>query len=55
MLGGRPQQMCFPSDREDGLAVGREGIAPRTGMEAAPALVGVGGDAPALWAGWGRN
>lgn len=47
--------MCCPSDRGDGLAVVREGTARRTGMEAAPALVGVGGAAPALWAGWAKN
>lgn len=55
MLGGRSQQMSPPSDRDDGLVVGREAGAPRTGMEAAPALLRVGGEAPALWAGWGRS
>lgn len=36
--------MWVPSDQEDGVVVGREGINPRTGMEAAAALVEVGGD-----------
>lgn len=36
--------MWVPRDQEEMIVVGREGISPRTGMEAAAALGEAGGD-----------
>lgn len=44
MFGREVRKVWVPSDQESGRVFGREGTSPRTGMEAATALVEAGGD-----------